>query len=456
VTVLNTISSMKMLIRSIQFKHRMLSAILFTGLVVGLVVGLVASGCRAVAPGSAGESHAESTSALRIGTSGDYPPFSDWPIDRAEPTGFSVEVARIYAASRGQRSEWARFRWPELSSDLSSSRFDLAISGITVRPDRSVAGRFSIPLTTSGAIVLVEQTSQIRTVVDLGRPGLALAVNAGGHLERVSRTLFAQARIEAVEQNAAVLDRLGKNGVVAVMTDTLEAPLWQANRPGLRAIGPLTNDRKAAWFSIEGEAEARRFDDWLLHAEATGTLAELRRAHGLPDSQTARPTRALLASLDERLSLMVLVARAKRTLGIEIEDVMREKRVLEAALAGVKRSAARSGVRMPAKDAVRRLYQAQIEAAKWIQRDWIHAQATQPEVPAAAQRSRARFDLDERIRPALLFLGNRIARLVVLAPSANLTDLRYSEVARALARHGLPDAQLHAIHGALVGVGADL
>jgi len=363
-----------------------------------------------------------------------------------------VEVAQAYAASQDQRIEWVRFRWPELLDDLESGHFDLALSGITVRADRSVEGRFSVPLTTSGAVVLVEASSNLRSPLDLQRPGLSLAVNAGGHLERVARALLVEARIQPIDQNEQVLERLGRDGIEAVMTDTLEAPIWQSQRPGLRTIGPLTNDRKAVWFPAVGAAGAQRFDRWLLRAEATGFLSDLRARHGLPETQTAFPPRALLASLDERLSLMIGVARAKRTLGVDVEDLARETRVLESASSAIQRAAERSGTPAPNDESIRQLYRAQIEAAKWIQHDWLDSQNPTLPVIDSAARAQARSDLDERLRPALIFLGQRIATLIVATANERLTSPSYEDVAQALSRHALPEAYLHALHDALVSV----
>lgn len=393
---------------------------------------------------------------LRVGTSGDYPPFSDWPVGASQPEGFSIDVANAYAHARGRPVEWVRFAWPELRHDLEHDRFDLALSGVTVRPDRSAAGRFSLPLTTSGAVVLVESGSALRTAEELGRADLAIAVNAGGHLERVARQLFPAAALEAVAGNELVLDRLDREGVQAVVTDTLEAPIWQARRPGLRVIGPLTSDRKAAWFRKSlAESELRAFDDWLLRAESSGELARLRARHGLAPAATAEPVAALLASLDERLSLMIEVARAKRSLAMAIEDRSREARVLDAAAREISRAAARSGARSLDLQAVRRFYAAQIEAAKWIQRSWLESHPFEAAAEDDTARHAARIELDEQLRPALLFLGDRIARLVVEAiDEQRLATVPIGEIEAALARHGLPRARVEAIHSALVEIAA--
>src|SRR5882724_6528427 len=76
---------------------------------------------------------------LRVGTSGDYAPFSVRAAD-GTLSGFDIEVARAYAAERGREIVFVPFRWPELGARFVAGDFDIVMSGVTVRPDRLVAG----------------------------------------------------------------------------------------------------------------------------------------------------------------------------------------------------------------------------------------------------------------------------------------------------------------------------
>ena len=387
---------------------------------------------------------------LRVATSGDYSPFSEWPEGTPTPRGFSVSVAEAYARDTGATLVWSRFRWPELMGDLETGSFDLAISGITVRPDRSMRGRFGLPLTTSGALVLVHADSSLTTASDLDLPSIQITVNAGGHLERVTRRLFPSARIEAIPDNARVLRRLLAGEADAVVTDTLEAPHWQKSaRTRLRAIGPLTRDLKAAWFPPENEPEALRFNRWLLRAEATGQLDRLRHEYGLPAEHTARPLTALLSSLAERLSLMPAVADSKYVLDAPIENPAREEVVLDSAVLALRKAAHVSDLPPPDPIAIRRLFRAQIEAAKWIQHQRLEDLPPRRPTASSAERLDAQRTLDEIIRPALIYLGNRISMLIIACTAEAPESLSYEDVARALERHNLPESNLRALYEAL-------
>jgi cyclohexadienyl dehydratase len=229
-----------------------------------------------VAPGA----HALEGGVLRVGTSGDYPPFSlATGEDPIVFEGFDVDVARAYAEERGLVLVLERFRWPELIRDLEADRFDLAMSGVTIVPKRSAAGRFSVPVVETGAVVLARQPERFPDLAALNRSIVRIGVNAGGYLEEVADQWFRRATVVAIPDNATVLKALLSEDVHAVVTDTAEAPLWMESAEGLKLLGPLTRDRKAYLIGADRPGLAADLDRWLLEREADGSLGALRRRH---------------------------------------------------------------------------------------------------------------------------------------------------------------------------------
>jgi len=402
-----------------------------------LAASLVAAALGCAAP------PAPDRAALRVGTSGDYAPFS--AIEAGRLTGFDLAVARAFARDRGRPLALVRFDWPALVDDLGAGRFDVAMSGVTVRPERSVAGRFGVPVATSGAVVLAAPPVAADGLAGLDRPGVRLAVNAGGHLERVTRARFPRASVTAVPDNAAVPRALSEGRADAIVTDTLEALHWQRELPGAVRLGPFTRDRKAYLWAADGEA-ARALDAWLLAREADGTLARLReRWLGAPGPATATPLAALLAALGERLALMPLVAEAKRPAGggaAVVRDVAREARVLEAARQAVAQHARASGAPPPAPMRVTAFYRAQIEAAVAIQERALgRPPGTGP-----------RFDLATALRPALLRIGDRMAWALVRLERAPARAELAAAVAAELAPFALGPEHRKRLVDAILGL----
>jgi cyclohexadienyl dehydratase len=349
---------------------------------------------------------------IRAGTSGDYAPFSTMEGDR--PVGFAPALVSSFAAANGATATFTRFRWPSLSSDLSAHTFDVAADGITVRPERSMLGVFTVPIARGGAMLLLRRPSWATglggptprdVLAAIDRRELRIVVNRGGHLEHVALSLLHAAEVRSIADNSAVHDAFARGEADAAMTNTFEAPRWSAGLAGVEAIGPLSSDITALWVSADHEDLAARLDAWLLEEEDSGRLGALRAQWLGPGGEaTARPTDALLAATAERLALMPFVAAAKRAAGAPVDDRVREARLLDAVWLDVERAAAIARTTPPSHDRVDAFFHAQFEAAKDVQR--------------RAPSSSSSFSLDH-LRPAITRITLRMAFLVARLPRMN-------------------------------------
>jgi cyclohexadienyl dehydratase len=377
-----------------------------------------------------------SADALRVGTSGDYAPFSVELGGRRE--GFDVAVIEAFAANRGLAIEWVRFAWPDLLAELAAGRFDVAASGITLRSERSLAAAFTLPLAETGAVALVRADARFASLAELDARGVRIAVNRGGHLERVARERLPHADLLPVSPNAAVLDALASGRADAAVSDSAEAVHWQRAAGGLRAIGPFTRDRKAWLVRADRPELVAELDAWLLAREADGSLARWRERHlGAAGPATAEPLAALLAALDERLALMPLVAASKRARGLPLEDLAREARVLDASVESTRRAASLAGRPVPDPESVRGLWRAQIDAAKTVQRAAWDAPRSAPAV--------APPDLESALRPALARIDARTARLLLALEAPLACDATAGAAREALRTPALSEAHVRAL-----------
>jgi cyclohexadienyl dehydratase len=316
---------------------------------------------------------------LRVGTSGDYAPFSK------QGVGFDVDVATEMAADLGYRIEWVPFTWPELHGQVAANALDVVMSGITWRPERSVVGEMSRAVASGGPCLLSR------------KPPGTVAVNRGGILEQWARAKFPAPQIRVVDDNLALPRLLEQGEVDAIVTDSFE--LAHFARPGWSAQCDPARDRKVYWVSPAREAElAPRIEAWL--AEHEPRLRALRR-QWLGSEAGWTPVAHLIDLLARRLSLMPAVAAYKRAHGLPIEDKPREAIVLQEAID----AAAAAGL---APESVRALFAEQIELAKAVQ------QRAAPVPP---------LDLDSVLRPELSRLGERILSALA-ASAAELSQLR--------------------------------
>jgi cyclohexadienyl dehydratase len=343
-----------------------------------------------------------------VGTSTDYPPFS-----ASLREGFDLDIARAFAVASDRSLEVRRFRWPELLADLRLGRFDVAMSGVTVRPDRLIAGAMSVAVAETEAVAVTASTG-IVSLPDLDDRYRSVMVNAGGHLEQVARHNLRQARIVAVPDNDAVLMALMDRSVDAVITDSIEAEHWKTLVPEARVLGSLSHDRKAYLLRPDRPELAAELDRWLMAGEAQGLLLDLRMKHlGAAHTRpTAVPLRALLSAMDARLSLMPVVAACKIGKD-ELVDPDRERAVEDAAVAAVVAEARQVGIPGPPAEAVRAFLRAQMEAAKDIQRAQLARTPGRHQLELAAK-----YDLGRDLRPALDRIGAQIARALVATLAA--------------------------------------
>jgi cyclohexadienyl dehydratase len=317
---------------------------------------------------AAAEDGPEPPTLLRIGTSGDYAPFSTE--SAGGRTGFDVEVASELARDLGLRVEWVPFRWPELERGIAAGDFDVAMSGITCKPERAVRGYMTRAVARGGPCLLGS--------VD----GPRVAVNRGGALEVWAREHLSGRSLSTVDDNLALPGLLAGGEVDAIVTDSFE--LSSFRRPGwqMRCEPPL--GRKVYWVA---PASAGRLgpviDDWLARRADFVRAAQARWLDGTLELNELSHLEDLLA---RRMAFMPAVAAYKRRHGLPIEDRAREERVLAAALDGARDTGLPPGP-------LRALFELQIELSKNVQ-----------------QRSsaQAELDLESELRPALLGLGERI------------------------------------------------
>jgi cyclohexadienyl dehydratase len=383
---------------------------------------------------------------LRVGTSGDYAPFSladspTAPFTAEHLRGLDVELIQTFAKEQGRAVEFVRFRWPELREGMRDGRFDVAVGGITIRAERSVRGIFTRPVVETGSFALVRDAARFPDAARLA--DARIAVNAGGHLERVARSMFPRARIVAVPDNAEPPRLLAAGEADAALTDSFEAPLWQRQVPKSLTIGPLTRDAKAFWVRPDRPELAGALDRWLALREEDGTLAA-RRAEWLGTDTSravAAPLPALLGAIRERLALAPLVAEAKRAKGLPIEAPEQEARVLDAAVRTAREAAARRGRPAIADARVRALFEAQIAAGKAIQQQAL----------AGPPPSEPPFDLDTELRPALARISERLLDRWLELPSHLAPDAIRRETAETLFGMDLAPAEIDAIAAAISG-----
>ena len=296
---------------------------------------------------------------LRVGTTGDYKPFS-YRVGNGEFIGLDIALAADLAKSLGVTLQLVPTTWGALMSDLGDDRFDLAMGGISVSLERQKKAWFSLPYLRDGKtpIARCEDARKYQTLADIDRPDVRLIVNPGGTNERFARAQAPHATLTVFPDNVAIFDRIAAGEADVMITDAIEARLQQRLHPKLCAIhpeAPFDFSEKAVLLPRDPALKAY-VDQWLHQALESGSFA---RAN---EQWLAYPwgIESLRALIDARLLLAPDVAQFKWNHHIPIEDLQREAEVI----AALGHRASDLGVPQPWAEA---FFRAQIEASKTAQ-----------------------------------------------------------------------------------------
>ena len=220
---------------------------------------------------------------LRVGMTGDYLPFTFF--DKATLTfkGFDVDVAEALGKALGVRVEYVRTAWPQLSADFEADRFDMAMGGISITPERQARGLFSTPIMQEGKtpIARCADRGKYQTLSDIDQPGTRVIVNPGGTNERFARAHIKNAEIKVYDDNVGIFDEIVGGNADLMMTDSSETQYQQKLHPGvLCAIHPdkpFDHAEKAYW--LQRDADLKAFvDRWIAKADADGSFKKIRSA----------------------------------------------------------------------------------------------------------------------------------------------------------------------------------
>lgn len=230
---------------------------------------------------------------LRIGTPGDYAPFS---VEQdGSLGGADIELARRLAAHLGVEAVFVRTSWSTLIPDLAADRFDLAVGGISVTPERRRVALFSRGYHSGGKTPIARCAERQRydTLAGIDVPGVRVIVNAGGTNERFARQHLRAATIRVHGDNRSVFDEIAAGRADVMITDDVEVELQTRRLPGLcrTMAGTLTRSQKALLLPRDRALQAV-VDRWLRQQLAAGVPARLLEAAMAPLPVHAPPAAA--------------------------------------------------------------------------------------------------------------------------------------------------------------------
>ena len=128
------------------------------------------------------------TTTLRIGINPNYPPFETKDSVTGELVGFDIDLMRLICEYNGWTHQFVETGFENLIPSLASGELDVAISAITIIPEREALVVFSDPYYLSGqTIVLPLNDSITNDIEDLH--GKRVGVQAGTIGDKMARAI---------------------------------------------------------------------------------------------------------------------------------------------------------------------------------------------------------------------------------------------------------------------------
>ena len=216
---------------------------------------------------------------LRVGTTGDYLPFSVFDEDHYKYRGIDIELAYLLAKSLGVEVQWVHTSWPRLMEDLALNKFDIAMSGVSIKLFRLRHGLFSSSYHSGGKtpIALCKNKHRYNSLKKIDQKSSRLIVNPGGTNERFLKSNINHAAVVIFDNNKTIFDEIIAGRADVMITDAIEVAVQSERNKALCATMPgKTFDHSDKGFLMPQDLLWKNYvDTWLHHLKRDGLLLKV-------------------------------------------------------------------------------------------------------------------------------------------------------------------------------------
>jgi len=213
---------------------------------------------------------------LVIGMDATYPPF-EFKDTNGEVTGVSVAIGNEIGKTLGKQVQYRNMTFDGLIPALQTGQIDLIISSLTANELRSKTIDFSDPYVKTGLSILASKNSTVQSAEDLKTPGRKLAVRIATTGEQWSRAELPNAKLVALDTDAACVMEVNNGTVDAWVYDQVSVMNYHEQYPEqTRALlAPLREEVWAVGIKKGQEDLKAKVNETIARMKADGAFAKL-------------------------------------------------------------------------------------------------------------------------------------------------------------------------------------
>jgi len=239
---------------------------------VSLLVGLTLflSGCN----------KEEKAKTLHFAISAEYPPFEY--MEQGELKGFDIDLAKLIAKELGKEAVFDNMQFSSILPAVSFGQDEMAISTITITPERKVNLDFSAPYYFESMAVVFKKEQPLHSAQELAHKKLACQL--GTTMEIWTKKQVPTAELISMNNNNQAIEALKAGHVEAVIMDGAQGLVFSKKNPGLSYALIAQSDDGYGIALAKNSALTSQVNEALKKLQTSGAIQKLQQ-QWLGDSQ---------------------------------------------------------------------------------------------------------------------------------------------------------------------------
>lgn len=240
---------------------------------------LSGSGSDTVATGTPVLDEIRKSGILRVGLSGNQPPFN-MKTRTGQIIGIEPDLANALAETIGVRAEFVEKPFGQLLEALEAGEVDIVMSQMTMTPERNSRVAFAGPYFVSGKAILTKSATlaEAEDTGDINRAGITLATLAGSTSEQFVKQAVPSARLVATTDYDQAVSLVVNDEADAMVADFPICVISVLRNPeaGLTTIAsPFTFEPIGAAVPSKDPLFLNLVENYMAMLEGTGLMASL-------------------------------------------------------------------------------------------------------------------------------------------------------------------------------------